>query len=573
MRKGVIAGILQPADVVQAPTADLPPADSCPAVVPSHLQSLYAESTRDLREAEQRDLAELLRAYSDVFSTGPTDLGRTNLVQHDIQTRPGPPVKQQPRRMAFEKQHSADEQIQQNLNVGLASPSNSCWSSPIVMVQKKDQTYRLCVDYRTLNERTIKDAYPLPRIQDTLDTLSTAKWFSTLDLASGYWQVELTPQARQAAAFCSRKGLFAWNVMPFGLCNAPATFQRLMDRVLAGMQWEICLVYLDDIIVLGKDVKEMLQRLAKVFERLRQANLKLKPAKCCLFHRRVVYLGHIVSEHGIATDPEKVRKIREWPQPTGVIEVRQFVGLASYYRRFVKDFASVAKPLHNLLRKHARFHWNSESQQAFDKLKEMLTTAPILGYPMDSGDLILDTDASNFGIGAVLSQLQQGEERVLAYGSRSLTPTEQNYCTTRRELLAVVEFTTHFRQYLLGRSFTVRTDHSSLQWLIRMREPEGQLARWLEKLGEYDFKVVHRPGRCHENADVLSRRPCRSTCPCNLKNPILSSPQLCHQAVQCDFDGKPVNNVPTAVTTESCQVGGSTTCRHCQYFFLLWVDY
>ncbi|RXN37980.1 Retrovirus-related Pol poly from transposon [Labeo rohita] len=403
VRKGVIAGILQPADVVQASTAELPPVDSCPTVVPSHLQPLYAESTRDLREAEQHELAELLCAYGDVFSTGPTDLGRTNLVQHDIQTRPGPPVKQQPRRMAFEKQQSADEQIQQNLDAGLASPSNSCWASPIVMVRKKDQTYRICVDYRALNERTIKDAYPLPRIQDTLDTLSTAKWFSTLDLASGYWQVELTPQARQAAAFCSRKGLFAWNVMPFGLCNAPATFQRLMDRVLAGIQWEICLVYLDDIIVLGKDVKEMLQRLAQVFERLRQANLKLKPAKCCLFRRQVVYLGHIVSEHGIATDPEKVQKIREWPEPMSVNEVRQFVGLASYYRRFVKDFATVAKPLHNLLRKHARFHWMPESQQAFDKLKELLTTAPILGYPMDSGDLILDTDVSNFGIGAVLS--------------------------------------------------------------------------------------------------------------------------------------------------------------------------
>ncbi len=296
----------------------------------------------------------------------------------------------------------------------------------------------------------------------------------------------------------------------------------------------------------------MLQHLANVFERLRQANLKLKPAKCCFFRRRVVYLGHIVS---IATDPEKVRKNREWPQPTSIIEVQEFVGLASYYRRFVKDFASVAKPLHNLLRKHARFHWNPESQQAFNKLKEMLTTAPILGYPMDSGDLSLDTDASNFGIKAVLSQLQQGEERVLAYGSRSLTLTEQNYCTKRRELLTVVEFTTYFHQYLLGRSFTVRTDHSSLQWLIRMREPERQLARWLEKLGEYDFKVVHRPGRCHENADVLYRRPCHSTCPCNLKNPILSSPQLCRQAVQCDLDGEPVNNVPAAVTTESCQVG------------------
>ncbi|KAL0162302.1 hypothetical protein M9458_041698, partial [Cirrhinus mrigala] len=499
VRKGVIAGILQPADVVQASTAELPPADSCPTVVPSHLQPL---------EAEQRELAELLYAYGDVFSTGPTDLRRTNLVQHDIQTRPGPPVKQQPRRIAFEKQQKSQ---------CLASPSNSCWASPIVMVQKKDQTYRLCVDYRALNECTIKDAYPLPRIQDTLDTLSTAKWFSTLDLASGYWQVELTPQARQAAAFCSRKGLFAWNVMPFGLCNAPATFQRLMDRVLAGMQWEICLVYLDDIIVLGKDVKEMLQRLAQVFERLRQANLKLKPAKWSIW----------------ATSSQSM-KIREWPEPMSVNEVQQFVGLASYYRQFVKDFAT--------------------SQQAFDKLKELLTTAPILGYPMDSGDLILDTDASNFGIGAVLSQLQRGEERVLAYGSRSLTPAEQNYCTTWRELLAVVEFTTHFRQYLLGRSFTVRTDHSSLQWLIRMREPEGQLARWLEKLGEYDFKVVHCPGRCHENADVLSRRPCRSTCPCNL-NPILSSPQLCHQAVQCDFDDELVNNVPVAVSPESCQVG------------------
>ncbi|KAK3524880.1 hypothetical protein QTP86_011083 [Hemibagrus guttatus] len=354
-------------------------------------------STMELEETERHKLAELLSAYSDVFSTGPTDLGHTNLVQHDIQTQPGPPVKQPPRRMASGKQQSANEQIQQNLNAGLASPSNSSWASPIVMVQKKDQTYRLCVDYRVLNERTIKDAYPLPQIQDTLDTLSTVKWFSTLDLASGYWQVELTPGARQAATFCSRKGLFEWNVMPFGLCNAPAMFQRLMDRVLAGMQWEICLVYLDDIIVLGKDVKEMLQRLAQVFERLRQADLKLKPTKCCLFRRQVAYLGHIVSERGITTDPRKSA------ENSAVATAHK-----CYCQRFVKDFTTVAKPLHNLLRKHAQFHWTPECQLAFDKLKELLTTAPILGYPMDSGDLILDTDASNFGIGAVLSQLQRG---------------------------------------------------------------------------------------------------------------------------------------------------------------------
>lgn len=289
-------------------------------------------------------------------------------MQHDIVTRPGVQVKQPPRQMSAEKQQSADQQIQEGLEAGVARRSHSSWASPIVMVRKKDGTYRLCIDYRALNDATIKDAYPLPRIQDTLDTLSTAKWFTTLDLASGYWQVELTPRARKAAAFCSRKGLFEWNVMPFGLCNAPATFQRLMDRVLAGMQWETCLVYLDDIIVLGRDVPEMLQRLAQVFDRLRQANLKLKPAKCCLFRRQVAYLGHVISEDGVATDPSKIQKVKEWPAPASTQEVRQFVGLASYYRRFVKDFAAVAEPLHALNKKYARFQWSAECQAALMNL-------------------------------------------------------------------------------------------------------------------------------------------------------------------------------------------------------------
>ncbi|KAL7868066.1 hypothetical protein SRHO_G00094500 [Serrasalmus rhombeus] len=250
------------------------------------------------------------------------------------------------------------------------------------MVRKKDQTYRLCVDYRTLNERTVKDAYPLPCIQDTLDTLSTEKWFNTLDLVSGYWQVELTPGAHKA--FCSRKGLFEWNVMP--LCNAPATFQHLMDRVLAGMQWETCLVCLDDIIVLGRDVVEMLDQLGQVFTRLCQAKLKLKPFKYCLFCQQVVYLGHVISEHGISTDPQKI-----------------------------------LKSLHALTRKYAHFRWTEDCQQAFVELNERLTSAPILGYLLDMGDLILDTDASDFGIGAVLSQVQDGEENVLAYGSCRLS--------------------------------------------------------------------------------------------------------------------------------------------------------
>ncbi|XP_036003984.1 LOW QUALITY PROTEIN: uncharacterized protein LOC118566341 [Fundulus heteroclitus] len=466
--------------------------------------------------------------------------------------------------MAKEKQQFADRQIHDSLQDGLAQRSHSSWASPIIMVRKKDGTYRLCIDYRALNERTVPDAYPLPRIQDTLDTLSTARWFSTLDLTSGYWQVELTPRACKATAFCARTGLFEWNVMPFEVCNAPATFQRLMDPVLAGMQWETCLVYLDDIIVLARDVSEMLQWLGQVFYRLQQANLKLKPAKCCLFRREVAYLGHIVSERGVATDPSKVQKVRMWPTPSSIQEVRRFIGLASYYRRFVKDFASIAEPLHNLTKKNASFQWHAEHQAAFNKLKCLLTSAPILGYPMDCGEMILDTDASDTGIGAVLSQIQGCVERVLAYGSRKLPKPEQNYCTTRRELLAIVEFTSHFRQYLLGQPFKVRTDHSSLRWLTKMREPEGQLAQWLEKLAEYDFEIIHRPGRQHTNADGLSRRPCRQSCPCKVQDPSTPPKTITHQAVRCDLNSNISSLLLSSVgvedqpsTTEVCPVGVS----------------
>lgn len=566
IKEGAIAGLLQPAEALPPPSvptgADFPA--SSPAV-PEHLQELYAQSSTDLNDNEKLELSKLLCAYESVFSKGPGDLGLTSLVQHDIITRPGAPVKQPPRRMAGEKQQHADQQVCESLQSGRATRSHSSWASPVVMVRKKDGTYRLCIDYRALNACTITDAYPLPRIQDTLDTLATAKWFSTLDLASGYWQVELSPRARRAAAFCTRNGLFQWNVMPFGLCNAPATFQRLMDRVLAGMQWETCLVYLDDIIVLARDVPEMLQRLSQVFQRLKQANLKLKPVKCCLFRRQVAYLGHIVSEQGVATDPDKVHKVQAWPTPTSIQEVRRFIGLTSYYRRFVKDFASIAEPLHNLTKKKAHFQWHAEHQAAFNTLKLRLTTAPVLGYPLDHGEMILDTDASDTGIGAVLSQMQDGAERVLAYGSRKLAKPERNYCTTRQELLAIVDFTSHFRQYLLGRPFKVRTDHSSLRWLTRMKEPEGQLARWLERLAEYEFEIIHHPGRLHTNADSLSCRPCRQSCPCNLQDPSSQPRTTSHQAVQCELDSdtsplllSPVGVETRPITTAVSPVGVTT---------------
>ena len=366
------------------------------------------------------------------------------------------------------------------------------------------------MDYRKVNNVTRKDAYPLPRIDTTLDTLAGSQWFSTLDLVSGYWQVEVDETDRHKTAFCTTEGLFQFKVMPFGLCNAPATFQRLMDLTLAGLQWSECLVYMDDIIILGRSFLEHLGNLQEVLQRLRDAGLKLKPSKCAFFRQSVKYLGHVISREGISVDQEKVTKVATWPTPTSTQEVQRFLGFAGYYRRFIRDFAEIAKPLHHITEKATPFRWSTESQLAFETLRKELITAPLLAHPDFTQKFILDTDASDTGLGAVLSQLdKEGQERVVAYGSRILSKAERKYCVTRRELLAVVTFTKQFRPYLVGRRFLLRTDHGSLLWLQNFRDPEGQLARWLERLQELDFEVVHRKGRKHTNADALSRLPCQ----------------------------------------------------------------
>ena len=320
-------------------------------------------------------------------------------------------------------------------------------------------------------------------------------------------------------AFCTTEGLYEFKVMPFGLCNAPATFQRLMDIVLTGLQWTSCLVYLDDIIVLGRTFTEHLSNLGSVFSRIRDAGLKIKPEKCSFLKEKVKYLGHIVSKEGIAADPEKTATVKTWPTPTRTKEVQQFLGLANYYRRFIKDFAQIAKPLQKLTERTSSFLWTTECQKSFEILRHLLSSPPILSYPDFTKPFILDTDASNDGIGGVLSQLDKdGREHVVAYGSRLLTKPERNYCVTRKELLAVVTFVTHFRTYLLGHTFTLRTDHGPLTWLYSMKEPEGQVARWLEKLQEYNFEIVHRKWLRHINADALSRLPCHQ---CGLNEEVI----------------------------------------------------
>ena len=334
------------------------------------------------------------------------------------------------------------------------------------------------------------DVIYFPRVDVTLDALNGAKWFSTLDLKSGYWQIELDSADKEKTAFSFGQGLWQFTVMPFGLCNAPATFERLMEAVLKGLSWDICLVYLDDIIVHTRSFDQHLMNLKCILDRLRQANLKLNPAKCTLFQTAVTYLGYVVSERGVSADPVKVQAVMNWPRPNNTHEVRSFIGLCSYYRRFVPGFAQLAKPLHALTEKNANFKWSEERDKAFQTLKDHLTKAPVLAYSDFDKSFILDTDASDVAIGATLSQMVEGEEHPIGYFSRTLTGPEKQYCVTQRELLAVVHAASHFHPYVYGNQFAIRTDHASLQWLLNFKNPEGQMARWLQKLQQYNFTII-----------------------------------------------------------------------------------
>ena len=514
LKSGMVIGVYQPVEDEQI---EDPPIQARSVLddnqltshpdCPEHVLPLL-EQTKGVCETDEQygRMAHLLTAYSDVFSQGDTDVGRTDLVQHSIPLVDGTkPIRQPPRRLGAEKDKEVEEQVAQLVQRGMVEPTDGSWSSPVVLVRKKDQSWRLCVDYRRLNAVTRKDAYPLPRIDDSLDALTGSIYFSTLDLVSGYWQVPLDEEAQQRSAFVTRGGLWRWKVLPFGLTSAPATFERLMERVLKGLQWQTLLLYLDDIIVFSKDFDSHLSRLEEVFQRFRSARLKLKPGKCKLFQREVNYLGHIVSQSGVATDPDKVEAVRNWAQPKCVQEVRSFLGFVGYYRRFCPDFATIAKPLNILTSKEKAFHWGPEEEDAFQQLKRRMTDTPVLTYPDPSRAYILDTDASNDAAGAVLSQEVDGEEKVVAYFSKTFSPPQKNYCVTRRELLAVVMSVTHFRPYLYGRKFRLRTDHASLIWLYRCSDPSHQIARWLELLAEFEFSIEHRPGMKHSNADGLSR--------------------------------------------------------------------
>lgn len=460
----------------------------------------------NLNDKQRQMFEDLMSKHQNLFAWESDDFGRTSAITHSIDTGSAAPIKQRFYRTSYQNQLFIKEEIQRLLKAGLIVPSSSQWTSPVVVVEKKNGKKRLCVDYRKLNNVTKKDSYPLPRIDDMLETLSGTQWFSSLDLASGFWQVELEQKDREKSTFITRFGTYEFTVMPFGLCNAPATFQRLMDTVLRDILWQFVVVYIDDINIGSKTFEEHLVHLEQVFSRLEEAGLKLSPEKCFFFKDEIPFLGHVVSRTGIHTDPEKLKVIKEFPVPRDLTQLRGFIALASYYRKFVKNFSSVVEPLNRLLKKNTPYVWGKDQHDAFERLKTCLTTPPILAYPNFEKPFILYTDASTFALGAILSQKDEFKrERVIAYASRTLHKHERNYGVTELECLAVVWAVRYFHHYLHGQRFTVITDHAALKYLLKMTNPIGKLGRWLMTLNGYDLEIINRPGKQHSNVDTLSR--------------------------------------------------------------------
>ena len=429
------------------------------------------------------------------------------MVEHRIETGDSPPIKQPSRRVPFAVRGEITKMVGEMLESGVVQESSSPWASPIVLVKKKDGSLRFCVDYRRLNAVTRKDVFPLPRIDDLLDQLKGKSIFSTLDAKTGYWQIRMGKSSQEKTAFVTSDGLYEFRVMPFGLCNAPATFQRVMQKVLAGLG-DFCSVYIDDILVFSSSVEEHLEHLRQIFQRLQHVGLKLHPQICVFGSYEVLYLGHLISGSGILPNPEKKSAVKRFPTPTSVKAVQQFLGLASYYRRFVPNFARVANSLYALTRQDVPFQWTQACQHSFERLKDLLTTLPVLAYPDFTKEFVLHTDASGAVIGAVLEQEQDdGLLHPVAYASRTTNRHEKRYGVTELEALGVVWAVKHFRSYLLGQKCTVYTDHAPLRSMLQARHQSGKLARWACVLAEVDIEICYRPGQKNSNADALSRSP------------------------------------------------------------------
>lgn len=464
---------------------------------------------------------------SNAFAKHDLDVGRVSGVAHRIELIEHVPFKERTRRVSPADFEDLRNHLLDLLASEIIEESNSPYASPVVLVRKKNGDLRMVVDYRKLNKLTKRDAYPLPRIEETFTLLSGSKWFSVLDLKSGYYQLEVEESDRPKTAFTTPFGNWQFRRLPQGLTNSPATFQRTMEKVMAGLNLQEVIAFLDDLIIFSDTLEQHEDRLMKVLQRISAFGLKLAPSKCKFFQSSVKYLGHVISAQGIHPDPEKISALTEWPLPKTVRDLRAFLGFAGYYRRFVEGYSQIVKPLNALLqgefstrgRSTSSYRvrskaqslagkWNDECQVAFDTIIQKLTTAPVLGFADWKLPYILHTDASVTGIGAALYQVQDGKTRVIAYASRGLSKSEKNYPVHKLEYLALKwAVCEKFHDFLYGTKFTVLTDNNPLVYVLTTAKLDAAGHRWLAALSMYDFDIKYRAGKTNVDADGLSRRP------------------------------------------------------------------
>lgn len=463
----------------------------------------------ELTSLEKRRLSIVIDKYKTLASKAP---GLTNLICHHIDTGDAKPIRQRQYAMSPAIQKHLHKEIDQMLKDDIIEPSNSPWCSPIVMVTKKDNTYRMCFDGRKVNEVTVRDSYPLPLIDSILSKLRDSAFLTSLDLTKAFWNIPLDVMSRPKTAFLVHgRGLFQFKRMPFGLCNSAQTMQRLVDQVLGPDLEKHVFVYLDDIIIATSSFDKHIEILNEVHKRLSKAGLKINIDKCKFCRESLSYLGFVIDKHGLRTDPDKVEGILKTQVPKNTTEVRRLMGILQWYRRFIKDFSTLSYPISSLLqgrKKGKPITWTKEADIAFQILKERLVSAPILASPDFDRPFVIQTDASDVGLGAVLFQEVEGFEHPIAYASRTLTKAEQKYSVTERECLAVLFGVEKFRCYVEGTDFEVITDHASLKWLYHLKDPIGRLARWCIRLSQFAFKIQHRKGSNNIVADFLSRNVC-----------------------------------------------------------------
>ncbi|GJY10096.1 putative reverse transcriptase domain-containing protein [Tanacetum coccineum] len=470
---------------------------------PIFLAHVTAKEVEDKSKKKRLENVPIVQDFPEVFPEDLPGLPPTRQVEFQIDLVPGTaPVARAPYRLAPSEMKELSEQLKELSDKGFIRPSSSPWGAPVLFVKKKDGSFQMCIDYRELNKLTVKNRYPLPRIDDLFDQLQGSSVYLKIDLRSGYHQLRVREEDIPKTAFRTRYGHYEFQVMSFGLTNAPAVFMDLMNRVCKPYLDKFVIVFIDDILIYSKNKQEHEEHLKQILELLKKEELYAKFSKCEFWISKVLFLGHMIDSEGIHVDPAKIEAIKDWTSPKSPTEIRQFLGLAGYYRRFIEGFSKIAKPMTKLTQKKVKFEWGDKQEAAFQLLKQKLCSAPILALPEGSEDFIAYCDTSKKGLGAVLIQ----REKVISYASRQLEIHEKNYTTHDLELGAVVFALKIWRHYVYGTKCTVFTDHKSLQYILDQKELNMRQRRWFELLSDYDCDIRYHPRKANVVADALSRK-------------------------------------------------------------------